>query len=277
MLLLKQNSKGDAVVLLQELLQEAGYTIAVTGIMNTETVAAVKDFQLKNNLVSDGIVFTKTWTRLLQNSTLSLEKIDQKFLSESAIISLADQLGLETAVVKAVNKVESSGRGFLIDGRPKILFEGHIFWSELKKRKIDPAAIVAGNENVLYPKWTKKFYKGGAAEFDRLDQACNILNSSACVEAAHASASWGLFQIMGFHYASLGYNSVMDFVSEMKLSEDNHLKIFGKFLMVNKLIPYLQKKQWAEFARSYNGGGYKQNKYDEKLEKAYAEFSKGLV
>lgn len=74
MLLLKQNSKGDAVVLLQELLQEAGYTIAVTGIMNTETVAAVKDFQLKNNLVSDGIVFTKTWTRLLQNSTLSLEK-----------------------------------------------------------------------------------------------------------------------------------------------------------------------------------------------------------
>lgn len=64
MLLLKQNSKGDAVVLLQELLQEAGYTIAVTGIMNTETVAAVKDFQLKNNLVSDGIVFTKTWTRL---------------------------------------------------------------------------------------------------------------------------------------------------------------------------------------------------------------------
>ena len=156
MLLLKQNSKGDAVVLLQELLQEAGYTIAVTGIMNTETVAAVKDFQLKNNLVSDGIVFTKTWTRLLQNSTLSLEKIDQKFLSESAIISLADQLGLETAVVKAVNKVESSGRGFLIDGRPKILFEGHIFWSELKKRKIDPAAIVAGNENVLYPKWTKR-------------------------------------------------------------------------------------------------------------------------
>lgn len=275
MLLLKQNSKGDAVVLLQELLQEAGYTIAVTGIMNSETVAAVKDFQLKNNLVADGIVFTKTWTRLLQTSPVSLEKIDQKFLSEAAINSLAENLNLEPAIVKAVNKIESSGRGFLIDGRPKILFEGHIFWSQLKKKNIDPSQLVAGNENVLYPIWTKKYYKGGAAEYDRLDQACKILNNSVCMEAAYSSASWGLFQIMGFHYAALGYNSVIDFVSEMKLNEDNHLKIFGKFLVVNKLTHYLQKKQWAEFAKRYNGGGYKLNKYDEKLAKAYADFSQG--
>ncbi|HET8963592.1 MAG TPA: N-acetylmuramidase family protein [Chitinophagales bacterium] len=275
MLLLKHNSKGDAVVLLQELLQEAGYSIAVIGIMNSETVAAVKDFQLKNNLVADGIVFTKTWTRLLQTSPVSLEKIDQKFLSEAAINSLAENLGLEPAILKAVNKVESSGRGFLIDGRPKILFEGHIFWSQLKKKNIDPWQLIAGNENVLYPKWTKKYYKGGAAEYERLDQACKILNNSVCMEAAYSSASWGLFQIMGFHYAALGYSSVIDFVSEMKLNEDNHLKIFGKFLIVNKLTPYLQRKQWAEFARRYNGGGYKINKYDEKLAKAYADFSQG--
>nr|WP_302421955.1 N-acetylmuramidase domain-containing protein [Bacteroides intestinalis] len=29
--------------------------------------------------------------------------------------------------------------------KPAILFEGHIFWSQLKKRGINPAEYVAGN------------------------------------------------------------------------------------------------------------------------------------
>lgn len=266
--------QGDAVTLLQELLNDAGYTLQVTGIFDAATDKTVRLFQLQNNLVSDGIVYTKTWTRLLQFHSTDLSKMEKKFLKESDIQKLANELNLEVAVVKAVNKIESSGRGFLTDGRPKILFEGHIFWNQLKKRKIDPADYVAGNENVLYPKWTKKYYVGGKTEYERLYKAASILNTTACTEAAYASASWGLFQIMGFHYEKLGFATVSDFVSEMKRSEGSQLKIFGKFLRINNLVKYLQNKQWAEFAKRYNGPLYAQNKYDIKLAQSYDAFSR---
>lgn len=38
------------------------------------------------------------------------------------------------------------------------------------------------------------------------------------------------------------------------------------------MLPALQAKDWAEFARRYNGPAYKENRYDEKLAKAYQKF-----
>src|SRR5690606_34593899 len=131
MKLLKINSTGDAVSLLQELLQELRYNLAANGIFDEATEAAVRDYQTRNNLVSDGIVYTKTWTRLIDD--VPLEKLEQKFLQESDVVNLANRLGLSVATIKAVNEVESSGRGFNVDGNPKILFEGHVFWKQLEK------------------------------------------------------------------------------------------------------------------------------------------------
>lgn len=58
----------------------------------------------------------------------------------------------------------------------------------------------------------------------------------------------------------------------MNEHEREHLKAFGKFLEVNKLIPHLQERNWAKFAEGYNGAGYKLNNYDEKLKAAYHWF-----
>ena len=55
-------------------------------------------------------------------------------------------------------------------GRPIILFEGHIFWRELKKRGLDPEKYVAGNENILYSSWRREHYYGGIREYERLDK-----------------------------------------------------------------------------------------------------------
>ena len=56
-------------------------------------------------------------------------------LTENDFQRVADLLGIEVAVVKAVQAVETGGHGgFVAPGRPMILFEGHIFWRELKKR-----------------------------------------------------------------------------------------------------------------------------------------------
>lgn len=273
MIKLQLKSKGDAVAMLQELLNEFGYGILVNGKFDAATDMVVRDFQKTNGLVSDGIVYTKTWTKLINNSPVNLSQMDSWFLKEDDIVRVAKELGVEIAVVKAVNEIESSGRGYLIDGRVKILFEGHIFWQQLEERKIEPATLVKGNENVLYKSWTKKFYVGGKGEYARLDQAIKILDNEKVAEAAYASASWGLFQIMGYHYKSLGYAEILQFVGEMKENEGQQLKMFSKFLTVNNLIKYLKNKQWAEFAKRYNGAGYKENKYDEKLEKAYKKYA----
>jgi len=52
---------------------------------------------------------------------------EQQFFNASKII------GCKISAIKAVYEVEAAGRGYLPDGRVKILFEGHRFWKRLSK------------------------------------------------------------------------------------------------------------------------------------------------
>ena len=54
----------DAVKQLQTDLNNFGFTLTVDGIFGSETEAAVRQFQLDHNLVSDGIVGPQTWAVL---------------------------------------------------------------------------------------------------------------------------------------------------------------------------------------------------------------------
>lgn len=55
---------GDDVVQLQKTLNDRGYQLDTDGIFGDKTRAAVKDYQSRNNLASDGIVGSNTWGRL---------------------------------------------------------------------------------------------------------------------------------------------------------------------------------------------------------------------
>lgn len=189
-------------------------------------------------------------------------------LTESDFKHAAELLGVEVAAIKAVLEVETGNKGgFLAVGKPTILFEGHIFWNQLKNRGIDPAKHQKGNEDILYPKWTKTHYQGGLKEYDRLERARAIHR-----EAADSSASWGLAQIMGFNYQVSGCKSVSEFVEMMTESEGKQLELFVRFIKGNRWDGYLRNLDWKEFARHYNGSGYAQNQYDKRLEKAYAKY-----
>ena len=145
-------------------------------------------------------------------------------MTEEDFILVARLLDVEVTALKAVQQVETGGRGgFFAPGKPAILFEGHIFWNQLKKRNINPESHVKGNENILYPKWEKGHYKGGMGEYDRLEQARKINH-----EAADASASWGMFQIMGFNYAACGEKSVDSFVKAMCTVSYTHLDVYKR-------------------------------------------------
>jgi len=91
-------------------------------------------------------------------------------LTKEQLQEAATKYDLPVSTIQAVIYVESGGSGFLPSEKPKILFEGHIFWRELKKLGIDPNKYVVGNENVLYMNWTKAFYVGGDGEHERLFQ-----------------------------------------------------------------------------------------------------------
>jgi hypothetical protein len=274
---IKYRSRGQEVRFLAELLEKYGYKVLVSTYFGADIDAAVKDFQLKNNLVVDGIVGLKTWMKLIEKDK-QIIKSNDKLLSERDLLDFAHRYGLELAAVKAVNQIESSGKGFLAFGKPRILFEGHVFWKELSKRDLQPSSFLNSlTQDVLYEKWTKKYYRGGEGEYERMERAANISASPLAKEAAYCSASWGSFQIMGYHFKNLGYNSIDDFVSAMKEHEREHLAAFGKFIALKsisgkKLVEWLKEKNWAKFAEGYNGAGYKKNKYDEKLRAAYHKY-----
>ena len=266
---LKYRSRGPEVYILEEILTSLGYKVYISNYFGKDTHKAIMDFQKNNSLIIDGIVGQKSWAKLIETQK-KLTSFNDKFLSEQDLIDFADAYNLELAAVKAVNEVESRGKGFLLDGRPTILFEGHVFWKQLKNRGLNPAEFTNDvTKNVLYSSWTKKHYEGGKKEYDRLEKAAGMSDLSAVHDSAFASASYGAFQIMGFHYKSLGYPNIDSFVSHMYTHEKAHLEAFGRFCKANNLMKHLKSKNWAAFARGYNGSGFKKNKYDEKLESAY--------
>ena len=184
--------------------------------------------------------------------------------------SVANDLGVETEVLKAIWKVDTGGiSGFIPDGNggnlPTILFEGHIFWSQLRTLGLDPEDFVRGNEDILYKKWTKSHYVGGLGEWARLERAMAIHE-----RAAYCSASWGMFQIMGFFYKSCGCATVLEFVDRMKKSPVDQLKLFAGFLKSNAdMLKALKRLDWTAFAKLYYGSHYYEKQYDVKLSREY--------
>ena len=192
---------------------------------------------------------------------------DVKTLTDAQVKAAAEAAGLEYALLKAVAVVESRGSGFLANGQPKILFEGHIFWRELVKLGKDPNRFLhvhRDNHDIIHEKWTKAFYKGGNLEHLRLGRAVEIHR-----EAALASASWGLFQIMGFNWKVSGFGSLQEFINAMYRDEAAHLEAALGFMRGNGLISALKRRDWPAFARGYNGAGYAANQYDVKLANTY--------
>jgi hypothetical protein len=190
-----------------------------------------------------------------------------RLMQAEEIPAVAHELGVDSGALRAVLTVESAGSGFDKAGRPKILFERHIFYRLLKAQPDKQQAAVA--VGLAYPKWGEKPYpKGSDAVYAELEAAIEIASSEAL-----QSTSWGLGQIMGSNYKMVGCASVEEMVAQAMESEAAQLRQMALFIKSSGLLDELQRKDWAGFARGYNGPGYAQNKYDEKLEAAYSKYA----
>lgn len=260
-MILITGARGEEVALLQKRLVRAGYPVEVTHVYDDATAGAVMALQRAAGLVVDGIYGPKTEMALLAG------KPQPKHLTAADLVAAAAQLSLPLSTVRAVNEVESAGLGFLPDGRPKILFERHVFWKRLKAFGIDPAPIAAKSPHLVSQ--TPGGYQGGSSEYMRLAAAENIHP-----QAAKESCSWGAFQIMGYHWQAMKYAGLADFIARMELSEGEHLGAFVRYLqhVDPALVAALKARKWAAFAKGYNGPGYAANLYDVKLDRAAARY-----
>ena len=190
-------------------------------------------------------------------------------LNDNDFQEAAQLLNCDVPAIRAVAEVESSGDGFLSDGRVKILFEGHKFY------KYTNGAYAQTHPTICYQQWTKAFYaKGpnadvrGAGELARLDEAIALDRTAALM-----SASYGKFQVMGFNFETCGFANVEDFYAAMQVSEGEHLKAFCNYIIGNSLDGALRAHNWETLAAGYNGPAWKDNAYDTKLAAAFAKYS----
>jgi hypothetical protein len=178
-------------------------------------------------------------------------------MTAEGMAAVCEMLGVGEAEIWAVLTVETRGFGFLVDRRPQILFERHIFSQRTN-----------GRHDAAHPRISRRRlggYLGGAAEYERLESAMAL-----DAEEALKCASWGLPQVMGFNHRVVGFDSVPAMVEAMVDSEDRQLEALGNFIMASpKCRIGLQRRDWGTFAACYNGPSFRLNDYDNRLAAAF--------
>ncbi len=185
--------------------------------------------------------------------------------TKNEIIDVARRHGLDPALLLAICEVESGGHAFaMIDGRrePLIRFEGHWFDRLIADPQNREIARTAGLSSP----------KAGAVANPATQKArWALLARAEAVDrtAALQSVSWGLGQIMGFHWKALGFSSVEDMVAEARSGVAGQAGLMMRFLAANNLLAPLRERDFEAFARRYNGPGYARNGYHTKLAAAF--------
>lgn len=167
-------------------------------------------------------------------------------LTPGYIEKKAAELGLAPDELYALVYTEAAGAGFLASGKPKILYEAHIFG------RMTGHIFDGTHPNVSAPAWDRSLYGvSGEHQYERLAEAMS-LNELAALQ----SASWGMPQILGENFHQAGYDNVTAFVEDMKVSEDYQIDALAAFCQNSDgLIDALKTKDWPTVARIYNGPG----------------------
>lgn len=189
-------------------------------------------------------------------STFTTFKGAAKRIEDIDLPRIGARIGVGEDEIHAILDVESAGSGFDKQGRPKMLFEPHVFYRLLGVGKKRDLAVKQG---LAYANWKPGAYP--PESYTRLHDAMLIDENIAL-----QSASWGLGQLMGFNHKAAGYsNGVEAMVLDFMDDEDRQLNAMISFIISSKLDKYLRTHNWTAFARGYNGAGFAKNGYNTKL------------
>lgn len=182
-------------------------------------------------------------------------------LSKEQITAIAKSIDVDYASLMAFISAESGGIGFVND---RIVIQFEPSWFK-KKAPFVPSGL-----------WSINKVENQVNEYKAFSDAFK-LNKNAAMQAS----SWGLGQIMGFHYSRLGYNTVDEMVDDFKKGEYQQVMGIAKFIATSpQLYKALKAKNWHLVAVYYNGAGYKElavkygrEPYNITMEKGYNKYS----
>lgn len=222
------------------------------------------------------VLFSKNEQTSLKTSTDTLSQViaECENLLSDTIISLteedfeevAQRLGVEVAAIKAVVEIEAgrTHQGFVAPGKPLINFDLAMFRRFATRRGVNLSKYSKSHSVVFTSS------RGSQTKAHRRLDAAMSINPHAAIEGTF----WGMFQIGGFNWKKCGTESLEDFAKRMATTERAQLDMFAEFITNAGLLKSLQDKNWAKFARGYNGPGYARRGYHTRMAQAYARHSK---
>ena len=185
------------------------------------------------------------------------------------IAQLAKDLDVEPAALMAIVEVESGGRIFArVAGRhePLIRFEGHYF-DRLLPASARERAVKSG---LASPKAGKIDNPRRQSDRWKLLRRAMEINRTAAL----SSCSWGVGQVMGAHWKWLGFGSVDALVAMARSGLKGQIELMARYIDKAGLAKALQARDWATFARHYNGPAFAKHGYHTKMAAAYAKHSR---
>lgn len=195
--------------------------------------------------------------------TAEEEKERYLHLTEADFKLVADELGVEVAAMKAVVLIEAGTqmKGFWAPGVPVINFDRSMYQ---RMRKRVPGG--KGDKEAKLPT--------GLTGYARQEWSQLITARKSNADAANMGTFWGMFQIGGFNYKKCGCETIDEFVKLMSYSELEQLELFASFVTNSGMLEDLRKKNWAGFARKYNGASYARRGYHTRMANAYNKYKK---
>ncbi|AAN38028.1 gp27 [Burkholderia phage Bcep43] len=241
-------ASGRAVVFLQ-----ARLGLAQSGQFDASVATALRQWQEAHGMTPDGVYGSQT------NAVMTARALPD-------IADAAARLNVDTPALQAIIQVETTGSGFLPDGRPRILLERHKVWAATS-----PAQRVLLGAQDCNP--TPGGYATGpdanargAGEWVRFERVAAVTGD----EVAAQCCSWGLGQVMGANYATCGFTNAVGLMFASALNERAQLDVMVRFALPQAgLLGALRAHQWAAVARIWNGPNFAINQYDTKLSDAY--------
>jgi hypothetical protein len=196
------------------------------------------------------------------------------------IAELADHLGIDAAALHALASVEV-GAIPVVGGMPVIRFEVHVC---LRRSSSDLSMAIQQRDAPSVWHRDAHWYRGGSGwERVHTGRQCTewgALAAAAEIDpvAAIESASWGVGQLMGFHWAALGYDSPQTMAARAMRGIPAQLRMWGRFVERDhggELLIAARYQDWEAVARLYNGTG-QVAEYSGALQAAFNEASEAL-
>lgn len=279
---LKKGDKGELVEELQRLLNKNGCGISVDGDFGNRTMRAVMDIDQSYGNPEDGVCDAATWEVLDRPPFAAMKDLASAPLKPSNPVSgsggvvrgwnnygnllqkMADVLGFSPAAAVAVLCAESSGDGFGPDGKMKIRFEVHVFysrWGKANKSKFDQHFKFDSEQH-----WKGHYWRSDPSlPWERLhtttlgqkgEWAVLEFAKGLAEEEALDSISMGAPQVMGFNSPKVGYDTAEEMFAAWSMGDrEQIIGLFDFIRSSHKMVRALRDKDYEAFAYRYNGSG----------------------